>query len=171
MAYTFVTGGASSGKSRFALELMESRNDVTFIATGVRTDAEMELRIEEHKRQRPEAWETIEEPLDLLSAVGKMNEQNSGLIIDCLTMWVSNLIYMGQCDHNAILSRADELGSCLKQLDRTVVVVSNELGMGIIPASGESREYRQLAGEVNQLFARSSSEAFLVVSSISLKLK
>ena len=72
---------------------------------------------------------------------------------------------------HAILSRADELGSCLKQLDRTVVVVSNELGMGIIPASGESREYRQLAGEVNQLFARSSSEAFLVVSSISLKLK
>jgi adenosylcobinamide kinase/adenosylcobinamide-phosphate guanylyltransferase len=171
MAYAFVTGGASSGKSRFALELLGSRNDVTFIATGVKTDAEMELRIAAHRRQRPEAWETIEEPLDLISAVGNMNDGNGGLIIDCLTMWVSNLIYMGQCDNDAILGHAADLASHLKLLDRTVVVVSNELGMGIIPASEESREYRKLAGEVNQLFARSSSEAFLVVSSIGLKIK
>jgi len=171
MAYAFVTGGASSGKSRFALELLGSRNDVTFIATGVKTDAEMELRIAAHRRQRPETWETIEEPLDLISAVGNMDDGNGGLIIDCLTMWVSNLIYMGQCDNDAILGRAEDLSSHLKLLDRTVVVVSNELGMGIIPASEESREYRKLAGEVNQLFARSSSEAFLVLSSIGLRIK
>ena len=171
MAYTFVTGGASSGKSRFALDLLGSRNDVTFIATGIKTDAEMELRIVEHQRQRPEVWETIEEPLDLISAVGNMDKQNGGLIIDCLTMWVSNLIYMGRCDHDEILGRAEDLASHLKHLDRTVVMVSNELGMGIIPASEESREYRKLAGEVNQLFARSSSEVFLVVSSIGLRIK
>jgi len=171
MAYTFVSGGASSGKSGFALELLSSRNDVTFIATGVKTDAEMELRIAEHRRQRPEAWETIEEPLDLIAVVKNLNKGKGGLIIDCLTMWVSNLIYMGQYDHDTILGRAEDLASYLKRLDRKVVVVSNELGMGIIPASEESREYRKLAGEVNQVFARSSSKAFFVVSGIGMKIK
>jgi len=171
MAYTFVSGGASSGKSGFALEFLSSRNDVTFIATGVKTDAEMELRIAEHRRQRPEAWGTIEEPLDLIAVVEHLNKGKGGLIIDCLTMWVSNLIYMGQYDHDAILGRAEDLASYLKHLDRKVVVVSNELGMGIIPASEESREYRKLAGEVNQVFARSSSKAFLVVSGIGMKIK
>jgi adenosylcobinamide kinase/adenosylcobinamide-phosphate guanylyltransferase len=171
MACTFITGGASSGKSQYALELLRNRDDVTFVATGVKTDKEMELRIEEHRRQRPEAWETIEEALDLASAVESMNEHNSGLIIDCLTMWVSNLIYMGRCDHGEILERAGRLATHLKGLDKTVLVVSNELGMGIIPADGESREYRRVAGEVNQIFARSSDEVYFVISGIGLKLK
>lgn len=171
MAYTFVTGGASSGKSKFALQFLSSRKDVTFIATGVKTDAEMELRIAAHRRERPMAWETIEEPLDIISAVGHMDERHSGLIIDCLTMWVSNLLYMDQCDGSEIIERAEDLASHLEYLDKKIVVVSNELGMGIIPASEESREYRRLAGEVNQIFAHSSIEAYLVVSSIGVKIR
>jgi adenosylcobinamide kinase/adenosylcobinamide-phosphate guanylyltransferase len=171
MAYTFITGGASSGKSGYALELLRNRDDVTFVATGVRTDKEMEIRIEEHRRQRPETWETIEEALDLVSAVENMNEQNDGLIVDCLTMWVSNLIYMGCLGHEEILERAERLASHLKLLDKTVLVVSNELGMGLIPADEESRQYRRLAGEVNQVFARSSDEAYFVIDGMGLKIK
>jgi adenosyl cobinamide kinase/adenosyl cobinamide phosphate guanylyltransferase len=171
MAYTFITGGASSGKSKFALELLSSRKDVTFIATGVNTDAEMELRIAAHQRERPATWETIEEPLDLISAVGHMDERHNGLIIDCLTMWISNLLYIDQCDSSEIIVRAEDLAFLLEYLDKKILVVSNELGMGIIPASKESREYRRLAGEVNQVFARSSIEAYLVVSSIGVKIK
>jgi len=170
MAYTFVTGGASSGKSRYALDLLGSRKDVTFIATGVGTDPEMHDRIAEHRRQRPLSWETIEEPLDLITAVKNMNSDNSGLIIDCLTMWVSNLIYMRKYDHHTIFGHAENLASYLKHLDRTTVVVSNELGMGIIPASVESRVFRKVAGEVNQIFARSSREVYVVISGIGMKI-
>ena len=170
MSYTFVTGGASSGKSRYALDLLRSRNDVTFIATGVSTDAEMDDRIAEHRRQRPLSWETIEEPLDLITAVKSMNRENGGLIIDCLTMWVSNLIYMGKYDRDIIFGHAENLASYLKHLYITTVVVSNELGMGIIPASEESRDFRKLAGEVNQIFARSSREVYFVISGIGMKI-
>ena len=170
MPFSFITGGASSGKSRYALELFSTRDDVSFIATAVRTDAEMARRIEDHRRQRPASWETIEEALDLVSAVKRMKETNRGLIIDCLTIWISNLIYMGKFDHETIMGKAEHLAALLKNLDKTALVVSNELGMGIIPASAESRAYRKLAGEVNQVFARSSSEAFLIVSGIAVKI-
>ena len=171
MAYTLVTGGASSGKSRFALQLLKSREDVAFIATGVKTDDEMARRIAEHRRERPVAWKTTEEPLDLISAIERIEEPCGGLIIDCLTMWVSNLCYMERCTSQQVIERAKTVSDLLGRLDKQIVVVSNELGMGIIPATEDSREYRSLAGEVNQIFARSSSEAYLVVSGIGIKLK
>jgi adenosyl cobinamide kinase/adenosyl cobinamide phosphate guanylyltransferase len=171
MAYTYVTGGASSGKSRFSLELLKPMKDVVFIATGVKTDDEMAGRIAEHRKERPAVWRTIEEPLDLISALERINEPCSGLIVDCLTMWISNLCYMERCESRRIIERAKTVSDLLERLDKRIVVVSNELGMGIIPATEESREYRSLAGEVNQIFAHASSEAYLVVSGIGIKLK
>ncbi len=171
MAYTFVTGGASSGKSRFALDLLKSTEDVAFIATGVKTDTEMERRIADHRRERPAAWRTIEEPVDLISAIERTRDRCGGLIIDCLTMWVSNLCYMERCTSRQVIERARTVSDLLGRLKKRIVVVSNELGMGIIPATEESREYRSLAGEVNQIFARSSSDAYLVVSGIGIRLK
>jgi adenosylcobinamide kinase/adenosylcobinamide-phosphate guanylyltransferase len=99
-----------------------------------------------------------------------MNSENGGLIIDCLTMWISNLIYMGKYNRDTIFGYAENLASYLRHLDRTIVVVSNELGMGIIPASVESRDFRKVAGEVNQIFARSSRDVYFVISGIGMKI-
>jgi adenosylcobinamide kinase/adenosylcobinamide-phosphate guanylyltransferase len=171
MGYIFITGGASSGKSEYALGLLRNRKDVTFIATGLPADAEMKRRIATHRAQRPAHWETIEEPVDLISALKRVDPAQGGVIIDCLTMWISNLRYMGTCTSRTIVERAGEVVSFLGSLEKMVVVVSNELGMSIIPASEESRDFRTTAGEVNQLFARGCETAYLVVSGLGLQLK
>jgi adenosyl cobinamide kinase/adenosyl cobinamide phosphate guanylyltransferase len=171
MSYTFITGGASSGKSAFALDMFGDREDVTFIATGVRTDTDMEQRISAHRAQRPSSWETIEEPLDLISALKRADPTHEVVLIDCLTMWVSNLLHMEKRSAQQVIEEAEEVVSLLKSLEKTVVVVSNELGMGIIPASDAGREFRKIAGEVNQLFARGCEAAYLVLSGLGLRLK
>ena len=171
MGYTFITGGASSGKSEYALGLLREKRDVTFIATGVATDDEMQRRISAHRAQRPAHWETIEEPVELISALKSVDPAQEGVIIDCLTTWVSNLRYMDGCTPRAILERAGEVVRLLREVNSTAVVVSNELGMSIIPATEESREFRVTAGEVNQLFARGSDAAYLVVSGLGVRLK
>jgi adenosyl cobinamide kinase/adenosyl cobinamide phosphate guanylyltransferase len=171
MPFTLITGGASSGKSAYALQLFRNRSDVSFIATGVRTDAEMKRRIEEHARERPKSWETLEESVDLIGALGRMNQAHGGVIVDCITMWVSNLHYLKGLDSRLTLERADQTASYLERTAKDVIVVSNELGMGIVPPSEESREFRKTAGEVNQIFARHSEQAYLIVSGMPLKLK
>jgi adenosylcobinamide kinase/adenosylcobinamide-phosphate guanylyltransferase len=171
MGFTFITGGASSGKSEYALRLFRDWMDVTFIATGLSTDAEMDRRIAAHRAQRPACWETIEEPVDLISALKRVDPSQGGVIIDCLTMWISNLRYMEKCTSRTITELAGEVVSFLRCLEKKVVVVSNELGMSIIPDSEESREFRSTAGEVNQIFARGCEAAYLVVSGLGLKLK
>ena len=171
MGYTFITGGASSGKSDFAIRLFSGRDDVTFIATGVAVDVEMKRRIEAHRAQRPAHWETIEEPVDLVSALEKASSSRGGVIIDCLTMWISNLRHLEACSPRTIVERAREVVSIIARPEKKVVVVSNELGMSIIPASEETREFRSTAGEVNQVFARESDAAYLVVCGLGVKLK
>jgi adenosyl cobinamide kinase/adenosyl cobinamide phosphate guanylyltransferase len=171
MGYTFITGGASSGKSAFALGMFGDRKRVAFIATGVRTDADMVQRISAHRAQRPPSWETIEEPLDLISALRKADPSLEGVLIDCLTVWISNLLHMEKRRPQAVIEEAEEVVSLLQSQERTAVVVSNELGMGIIPASDVGREFRKIAGEVNQLFARGCEAAYLVVSGLGVKLK
>jgi adenosylcobinamide kinase/adenosylcobinamide-phosphate guanylyltransferase len=171
MPYTFITGGASSGKSRFALKIFEGRKLVTFIATGRVTDPEMAQRIQLHRRQRPASWKTIEEPVDLVGVVTSTGSQSGGLIIDCLSFWVSNLIFEGRFDRPSILDLAEKTAKTLKKHQLDTLVVSNELGMGIVPADPESRNYRRIAGEVNQIFTAHCKEAFFVVSGIPVKLK
>jgi len=171
LPYTFITGGASSGKSSFALELFRNREDVTFIATGITTDPEMGKRIRDHRNQRPSAWETIEEPLDLIGAVKKAKSGSRALIIDCLTFWVSNLLYYKESEPQEILNKAQQISLLLKKTDRVILIVTNEVGMGIIPENEETRAYRKIAGGVNQIFARNAAEAYLVVSGIGVKMK
>jgi adenosyl cobinamide kinase/adenosyl cobinamide phosphate guanylyltransferase len=171
LGYTFITGGASSGKSRFALALLQGRDDVTFIATGVATDPEMEKRIIAHKKQRPKTWETIEEPIDIIGAARSMDPENRGIIVDCLTFWVSNHLHSQNTHHSMIIASAEETAKFLKNLDKTILVVTNEIGMGIIPESEETRLYRKIAGEVNQIFARMSQEAYIVVSGIGMRIR
>ncbi len=170
MPLVFLTGGASSGKSKFALNLLKDRKDVTFIATGVETDPEMENRIKRHRKGRPPEWETIEEPLDLLAAVKKVTPGRA-VIIDCLTFWVSNLLYYSRTKSNEIIRIANETADFLKGLNTDVIVVTNEIGMGVIPATEDGRFYRTIIGEMNQIFASRADEAHMVINGIGLRLK
>ncbi len=171
MSYIFISGGASSGKSDFALKYLKGRSDVTFIATGVSTDSEMEMRIRRHKNQRPSAWTTIEEPVDLIKAFGNIKNRRAAIILDCLTFWVSNLIYSKKLERDKILELAEKTAHYLVTIEKTALVVTNELGMGIIPENEEVRNYRKIAGEVNRIFARMSDEAYFIISGIGVKIK
>ncbi|MGQ9614910.1 MAG: bifunctional adenosylcobinamide kinase/adenosylcobinamide-phosphate guanylyltransferase [Spirochaetota bacterium] len=171
MSYTLITGGASSGKSEFAMKMFEGRDDVSFIATGIKTDLEMEKKIQNHQRKRPKSWETLEEPIDLISAIKKINQNNGALIIDCLTFWISNLLYYSRTKSEKIIELAVETASFLKHQKKESFVVTNEVGMGIIPHSEEVRFFRKIAGEVNQIFAREADHVYFVISGIGMKLK
>lgn len=168
MAYTYISGGASSGKSSYAIERVSGKT-VTFIATGVETDEEMAERIRLHRAARPPGWTTVEEPFDLIRAVHRAKTDT--LIIDCITFWVANLIYREGLSGEEISSKAAAVAIFLKAAEKEIVVVTNELGMGLIPEYDESRRYRKIAGEVNQIFARYAKEAYFVVSGIPVKIK
>jgi adenosyl cobinamide kinase/adenosyl cobinamide phosphate guanylyltransferase len=171
MPYVFVIGGASSGKSRFALDFFAGRTGVTFIATGVPTDPEMRERIRAHRSERPPVWRTVEEPVNLVDAVRGVPDGSEGIIIDCLTFWVSNLLYRKNLDDAGIRRLAEETALFVRDAATESIVITNEVGLGVIPQTDEGRLFRKIAGEVNQIFARHSSKAYFVVSGIETRIK
>ena len=171
MAYVFVTGGASSGKSRFALDWFRGRTGVVFVATGIPTDPEMEERIRAHRRDRPSSWRTVEAPVDLAEAVREAAAGSEGLIIDCLTFWVSNLMYAKNLDDGEIRRIAEETALRVRDAAPESLVVTNEVGSGVIPHTAEGRRFRKIAGEVNQIFARHAGQAYFVVSGMASRIK
>ena len=173
MPITLVTGGASSGKSSFALSMIDKNIKTVFIATGVPTDDEMREKIEIHQSERPVTWKTIEEPTNLVSLFKDLHHEtnNSTIIIDCLTFWVSNLMFYKNYSRKEIINEANILAGILSQYTIQIILVTNELGMGIIPADRESRIFRRIAGEVNQIFAKNSNKVYFVVSGIGIKIK
>jgi adenosylcobinamide kinase/adenosylcobinamide-phosphate guanylyltransferase len=171
---TFLTGGARSGKSTFALELGR-RTDlpVTFIATAPQADAdpEMESRIERHRLERagierPD-WVTIEEPLDVAAALGRVAD--SFTVIDCLTLWVSNLMWAGRSDEE-IDRVARDTAAVATAMANPVVVVTNEVGSGIHPDHPLGRRYRDVLGMVNQRWSAAADDALLMVAGRALRL-
>ena len=170
MALTFLLGGARSGKSSLALELVKQSGDaVSFIATGQARDEEMSVRIAAHRLSRPSNWTTIEEPLEI-GAVLLAVPEDSALVIDCLTLWVANLIERGDGD-GAIADAAALLARKSAQRVAPSVVVSNEVGSGLVPMDALGRRYRDLLGQVNMVFAEQASRALLVVSGQVLSLQ
>jgi len=164
----FVIGGARSGKSTYALGLANKFKRVAFIATCQGLDKEMRQRIALHKQSRPKHWETFEEPRDV-SKVLKRKEFDC-VIIDCLTLLISNLLLSGD-SISLIESKAKEVIALLKRAKGKAIVISNEVGMGIVPKNKLSREFRDIAGIVNQAFARASDETIFMLSGIPMKLK
>ena len=163
MGFTFLTGGARSGKSALALALVSAhRGPVTFIATAEARDEEMRARIATHRSERPLAWTTIEEPIALERAVACLDD-NAAAVLDCLTLWVANLLEAG-ADDERICARANEVVSVLAARDAPAIVVSNEIGSGLVPMEQLSRRYRDLLGRVNAIFSLGASSAFLVVA-------
>lgn len=167
---TLITGGGRSGKSRYALELTASRGSKVFIATAEAFDDEMADRIHRHRRERGDAFATIEEPLRLAEALAHVPPKTEVAVIDCITVWLGNLMHHLHVDENHC-EPVEQFLSVLASPPCDVVIVTNEVGLGLIPGDALSRAYRDLAGSVNQKLAAAADAVFLVVSGIPLKIK
>ncbi len=165
-----VLGGASSGKSEAALKLAGSRGPRAFVATGQGLDDEMAARIARHQATRSADWETVEEPLDPEAWFAAQGPRYRTILFDCVTLWLSNLVGTG-LDESVVLARAETLVRRMRATAARVVIVSNELGFGLVPAEPATRAFRDLAGRMNQQIAAGADEVHLVVSGISLRLK
>jgi len=165
---TLVLGGARSGKSRYAEQLIEdAARSGTYCATAEAGDAEMAERIAAHRARRGPFWRTVEAPLALAAAIAAHAEPERPILVDCLTLWLSNLLLAGK--------RADEeagvLCSALREAAGTVVLVSNEVGMGLVPETSLGRTFRDAAGRLNQDVAALADRVVFVAAGLPLVLK
>jgi adenosylcobinamide kinase/adenosylcobinamide-phosphate guanylyltransferase len=166
---TLVTGGARSGKSSYALELCSQSDKKAFIATATAFDSEMHERIEKHQQDRGNAFITVEEPLDLASAIRSLDNVDIA-IIDCLTVWLCNLMNKYGAD-KASIPEIEEFLDAIKNPPCDLVIVTNELGSGIVPENELARHFRDLAGRLNQDVATLANKAVLTVSGMPVILK
>jgi len=163
MALTLLLGGARSGKSRLAEGLTgPGSGSVTLIATAEGRDEEMRDRILQHQESRPDHWRVVEEPIELEGALIGIDDDDR-VIVDCLTMWVANLIGHG-LDDPEIRSRARCAAAVAAARQAVTVVVSNEVGSGIVPVNELARRYRDLLGHVNTLWADAADRVYLAVA-------
>jgi adenosylcobinamide kinase/adenosylcobinamide-phosphate guanylyltransferase len=173
----FVTGGCRSGKSRFAQQMAEAAGTRRlYIATSPRLDAEMEARIARHRQERAQRnWTTCEETQDLVQALGVHNDFDA-VLCDCLTLWVNNLLYHAEQQGHALsedeIARvAKDVADAARHHAGTVIFVTNEVGLGIVPADAASRRFRDLQGRCNQVMAAAADEVYFLVSGIPMKIK
>jgi len=166
----FIVGGARSGKSRFAIERFSPDDRVVFVATAEARDEEMAKRIARHRAERPSRWSTLEEPIELVSRLRDLDEGCDGVIVDCLTLWVSNLLLRGERD-DAILERADALAGLIRNRRSSITVVSNEVGEGVHPETAAGLRFRDALGRVNQQVAAACETVVLMVAGIPLTVK
>ena len=170
MGLTFLVGGARSGKSTLALRLArESGRAVVFVATSEPRDEEMVARIERHRRERSPDWTTVEAPLDLAGALAAAPE-DACVVLDCLTLWTSNALEAGRSDEE-VGRAAEEIARLAGARTAPTVVVSNEVGLGVVPDTPLGRRYRDLLGRVNAIFAAAAERACLVVAGRILELR
>jgi adenosylcobinamide kinase/adenosylcobinamide-phosphate guanylyltransferase len=170
---TLITGGSRSGKSSHALQLAGGRaasGRAFFIATARADDDEMHARIAHHRSLRPEIFETIEEPTDLCEAVVKIERRAGVLVIDCLTIWISNLLAADR-DDSTIIAETCRLADLLKQAPFHSFVVTDEVGSGIVPMAPLSRRFRDLLGWTNQNLARAADQVLLMVAGYPVRVK
>lgn len=165
---TFVLGGARSGKSSFAEGLIEASGmDAVYLATGRAWDDEMSERIAQHKQRRGGSWTTIEEPLDLVGVLQRECTGNRAVLVDCLTLWLTNLM-MSEKD---IETETARLVAALRELKGAVVLVSNEVGLGIVPENRMARDFRDHAGRLHQAVAGAAAQVYFVAAGLPLKMK
>jgi adenosylcobinamide kinase/adenosylcobinamide-phosphate guanylyltransferase len=165
-----VTGGSRSGKSKHALELAASYNNKAFIATAEATDDEMQARIERHRRERDPSFHTVEEPVNLEGALKSLPEETEVAILDCITVWLGNLFYREKIT-DGTCPEIDAFLGILEAPPCHLILVTNEVGMGVIPADGATRLFRDTAGSINQILAERAHEVIFSVSGIPLRVK
>jgi len=165
-----VLGGAASGKSQAALDLAGQVGPRAFVATGQALDREMKVRIERHQATRSSDWDTAEVPTDLAKWFSLNGHTYQSIVLDCLTLWLSNI--RGQRLRDVAVSEATaDLLQAIRATQTRVVIVSNELGLGLVPATKSVRAFRDLAGRVNQQVAAEADEVYLAISGLPLRLK
>nr|HID58495.1 bifunctional adenosylcobinamide kinase/adenosylcobinamide-phosphate guanylyltransferase [Desulfobacterales bacterium] len=166
-----VTGGCRSGKSRFALEYANKNyENKVYIATCEAKDKEMQERIRRHQQDRGPDWKTVEEPIALSGAVNLYKFKAQIILIDCLTFWVSNLLMKGE-DEKLIMQRLEELTDAIQERECTTVLVSNEVGAGIVPVNPLARQFRDIIGSVNQRIAAIADDVVWMVAGIPVFIK
>jgi len=167
----YVSGGARSGKSGYAQRLVEaSPGELLYVATAAAGDDEMATRIALHQQQRGARWATLEEPCEVLDKLPAAAQGKGGVLFDCVTLWLSNLMLRGD-DDRKILEAVARLPGIVRDFSGSVVLVSNELGSGIVPENQLARRFRDLAGSANQQLAAAADQAWVVISGIPLQLK
>lgn len=168
----YVTGGARSGKSSFALQLAASYQNKLFLATAEPFDDEMRSRIGKHQAERGAHFTTIEEPLSLALALQKLPAGTDVVLLDCLTVWAGNLMHYAEGKGEGEVDRQIELFlEALRHPPCDLILVSNEVGMGIVPENAMARRFRDLAGMINQKAASIASEAYLLCSGLPIRVK
>jgi adenosylcobinamide kinase/adenosylcobinamide-phosphate guanylyltransferase len=168
---TLVLGGARSGKSRYAQQLADQSRHVVFVATAKASDEEMHAKIDRHREDRPKEWLTVEEPLDLPKVLAEQELESEVIVVDCLTIYAANLLEAEGDNNDAIEHRVAKLCEALRTAQCAVVLVSNEVGSGVVPAYPLGRRYRDLLGEINQKIARVADDVVLMVAGLPLALK
>jgi len=177
-----IIGGARSGKSRFARELaLKLGEPVLFVATAEAGDEEMKQRIEEHQRERPLDWSTLE----VTTCIGSHIRQKIGgarvVVVDCITLLVNNILCQ-HCDQSSehidasfieekLIIEINELVECIDQVDASFIIVTNEVGLGLVPANRVGRLYRDLLGKANQILAQHVDEVYLMVAGLPVPIK
>ena len=180
---TFIIGGARSGKSSFALNLannctsgkegvrggdeISSTPKKAYIATAQALDDEIKERIDKHRKERPSEWMTFEEPLNISALIKDIQDKYDVILLDCLTLWLSNLLFSNRAVEEDIEYFCSSLVTCHSSL----FIVSNEVGMGIVPDNELSRRFRDLSGYLNRKVAEIADEAYLVTAGIPIKIK
>jgi adenosylcobinamide kinase / adenosylcobinamide-phosphate guanylyltransferase len=169
VSLTLLIGGARSGKSSLAVHRAASAEPVVFIATAEAGDEEMAARIETHRAERPTEWTTVEEPVEIRAAL-EASSAESFVILDCLSLWVSNLIGR-DWDDEAIETEAASVAKAAASRRAPTLVVTNEVGLGVVPATPLGRRYRDVLGRVNADFAETADETLFVVAGRALRLE
>jgi len=175
MKSILITGGARSGKSRFAQKLAaEAGGRVLFIATAEAKDEDMRLRIEAHRESRPAGWKTLEAPLGISGIIDQHAGEVEIVVIDCITMLVANIILQSRGEASAeelALKEIENLTGQMDELKMTFILVSNEVGLGLVPDNELGRRYRDCLGRANQILAQHADEVYLMVAGIPIRLK
>ncbi len=165
-----VLGGARSGKSRFAVAQLAPRARVVFVATAQAGDHGMAQRIRRHREERPSHWQTVEEPYDLVAALGRLDGRADAVLIDCVTFWVANRLLRGDNDE-VILGQGAALAALIGRRPCDLTFVSNEVGEGVHPETADGLRFRDLLGLVNQCLATACDRVTLMVAGLPLTIK
>jgi adenosylcobinamide kinase / adenosylcobinamide-phosphate guanylyltransferase len=169
---TLVLGGVRSGKSRYAQQVAEHADSVLFVATAeARDDSEMRAKIERHRSERPAHWTTVEEPIELARILAESCEGPQVILIDCLTIFAANMLERFGEDTTAAHPEIEALCRVLAAARCSVILVSNEVGSGIVPAYASGRKFRDLVGEINQRVAAVATNVLYMVAGLPLVLK
>ena len=164
---TLITGGVRSGKSRYALELAERRaGQKSFLATAEALDEEMKVRIARHQAERGGDFSTVEESLYLARAVHEASERTELILIDCLTLWVNNLLFHFQASPDLVTNQIRSFLDAVRERKTEMILVTNEVGFGIIPDNVLSRRFLDQLGRMNQELAALADEVILMISGI-----